>query len=285
MRSRPTSRPSPKPAFPDSRSRRGTASSRRTASRGRQRPFSRPRSRRPWRRPPSARSSPTWARRPSAARRSNSARCSSAKTRSGRRPSRTRTSASSDDWAPAFAGATLTGTAMDIFSPEHYRATRLPLHRASPLPGWCYTSPEWHQREIETLFRRDWLCLGRAEQIPNPGDFFSIEVIGQPLIVVRDEQGQVRVHSAICRHRGAIIAEGKKGKCRGFVCPYHSWTYALDGKLISTPGHPPPMAGAEGFKPSEHGLNAVRSDIWGGFIFATFNEKAESLKEWLGDLP
>ena len=102
---------------------------------------------------------------------------------------------------------------MDIFSPEHYRATRLPLPKASPLPGWCYTSPEWHQREVETLFRKDWLCVGRAEQIPDKGDFFSIEVIGQPLIVVRDEQKQVRVHSAICRHRGAIIAQGQKGKC------------------------------------------------------------------------
>jgi choline monooxygenase len=174
---------------------------------------------------------------------------------------------------------------MDIFSPEHYRATRLPLHKASPLPGWCYTSPEWHQREIETLFRRDWLCVGRAEQVPDKGDFFSIEVIGQPLIVVRDEQKQVRVHSAICRHRGAIIAQGQKGKCPGFTCPYHSWTYSLSGKLIGTPGHPPPMAGAEGFNMAEYGLNAVRSDTWGGFIFVTFNEKAPPLRQWLGDLP
>ncbi len=175
--------------------------------------------------------------------------------------------------------------AMDIFSPEHYRTTRLPLHKASPLPGWCYTSPEWHQREIETLFRRDWLCVGRAEQIPEKGDFFSIEVIDQPLIVVRDEQKQVRVHSAICRHRGAIIAQGQKGKCPGFTCPYHSWTYSLSGKLISTPGHPPPMAGAEGFDPSEYGLHPVRSDTWGGFIFVTFNGEAPPLKQWLGDLP
>jgi choline monooxygenase len=171
-----------------------------------------------------------------------------------------------------------------MFSPETYARTRLPLHQASPLPGWCYTSAEWHQREIDTLFRKDWLCIARAEQVPNSGDFLSIEVIGQPLIVVRDEAKQVRVHSALCRHRGAIITEGA-GRCRTFVCPYHSWTYALNGKLMATPGNPPPMAGIEGFSPADHGLNPIRSEIWGGFVFITFNERAPALREWLGDLP
>jgi len=173
---------------------------------------------------------------------------------------------------------------MDIFDPQHYAATRLPLHKASPLPGWCYASPEWHQREVETLFRKDWLCVGRVEQVPNPGDFYSIELVGHPLIVVRDESNQVRVHSALCRHRGAIITEDK-GKCRAFVCPYHSWTYALSGKLMSTPGNPPPMAGCEGFRMGDHGLTPIRAEQWAGFIFVTFNESAPPLMQWLGDLP
>jgi phenylpropionate dioxygenase-like ring-hydroxylating dioxygenase large terminal subunit len=172
----------------------------------------------------------------------------------------------------------------DMFSPQHYAATRLPLHQASPLPGWCYVSPEWHEREMDTLFRKDWLCVGRAERIPNPGDFFTIELLRHPLIVVRDEKGQVRVQSALCRHRGAVITEGA-GHCRAFVCPYHSWTYALSGKLVSTPGSPPPMAGVEGFSMAEHGLVPIRSDIWGGFIFVTFNEDVAPLATWLGDLP
>jgi len=173
---------------------------------------------------------------------------------------------------------------MDIFDPQHYAATRLPLHKASPLPGWCYVSPEWHEREMDTLFRKDWLCVGRVEQVPNPGDYFSIELVGHPLIVVRDEASQVRVHSAICRHRGAIITEDK-GKCRAFVCPYHSWTYSLSGKLVSTQGNPPPMAGCEGFRMSDHGLTPIRSEQWAGFVFVTFNESAPPLLEWLGDLP
>jgi choline monooxygenase len=171
-----------------------------------------------------------------------------------------------------------------MFSPETYAATRRPLHQASALPGWCYVSPEWYERELDTLFRRDWLCVGRAEQIPRAGDFFSIELARHPLIVVRDDAGEVRVHSAICRHRGAVITEGH-GHCRAFVCPYHSWTYAIDGRLAGTPGNPPPMAGAEGFDRGKHGLTPVRSETWAGFIFVTFNESAPPLLHWLGDLP
>ena len=171
-----------------------------------------------------------------------------------------------------------------IFSPQSYAATRLPLHQASPLPGWCYFSEDWYAREIETIFRKDWLCVGRAEQIPSSGDFFSIELLRHPLIVVRDEKGQVRVHSALCRHRGAVVTQSA-GHCRAFVCPYHSWTYSLAGKLISVPGSPAPMAGVEGFSQAEHTLTPIRSDTWGGFIFVTFNEDSEPLASWLGDLP
>lgn len=171
-----------------------------------------------------------------------------------------------------------------IFSPHHYAATRLPLHQASTLPGWCYASDEWHGREIDTLFRKDWLCVGRVEQVPNPGDYFCIELLRHPLIIVRDDKGEVRVHSAVCRHRGAIVAEGS-GHCRAFVCPYHSWTYALSGALVSTPGSPPPMAGAEGFATKDYGLTPVRSEIWGGFVFVTFDENAPPLVSWLGGLP
>ena len=171
-----------------------------------------------------------------------------------------------------------------IFSAQHYAATRLPLHQASPLPGWWYVSDEWYAREMETLFRKDWLCVGRTEQIPNPGDFFSIELLRHPLIVVRDEKSEVRVHSGLCRHRGAVITESG-GHCRAFVCPYHSWTYSLSGALLSTPGSPPPMAGVQGFSTRDHGLMPVRTESWGGFIFVTLDESAEPLRSWLGDLP
>src|SRR5690606_33223100 len=96
--------------------------------------------------------------------------------------------------------------------------------------------------------------------------------------------GDVRVHLGLCRHRGAIVAEGK-GKCRSFICPYHSWTYSLSGKLVGIPGSPHPLIGVDDFDNADYGLLPVRSETWGGFIFVTFNAEAPPLMEWLDDLP
>jgi choline monooxygenase len=175
----------------------------------------------------------------------------------------------------------------DIFDPKTYAANRKPLNQASPLPWWCYVSAEWHQREVETIFRgpeSEWLCVGRVDQVPNPGDFYTIPLLGQPLIVSRDNSGKVNVLSAVCRHRGAIITEGE-GRCRQFMCPYHNWTYSLDGTLINTPGLPPPMEASEGFDKAHHHLSRITTDIWAGFIFVTFNPSPRPLLESLGTLP
>ena len=174
-----------------------------------------------------------------------------------------------------------TGT---MFSPATYVETRKPLAEATPLPGWCYASPEWYAREVETIFKKEWLCVGRGDQVPNPGDFFTIEIVGQPLIVVRDKDNRIHVHSAICRHRGAIVAEGT-GNCRVFVCPYHSWMYSLDGQLTSTPGKPPPLEGVANFNHADYSLTPIRTEMWAGFIFITFDPAAPALMTWLGDLP
>ena len=174
-----------------------------------------------------------------------------------------------------------------MFSAATYAQNRRPLEHAAPLPGWCYADPTWHEREMEALFRgpnSEWLCVGRVDQVPNPGDFYTIALLGQPLIVARDQTGKVNVMSAVCRHRGAVITEGE-GRCRQFVCPYHNWTYALDGQLINTPGLPPPMEGSIGFDTAHYRLTALRTDYWGGFIFITFSEELAPLLESLGSLP
>ena len=175
----------------------------------------------------------------------------------------------------------------DLFAPEKYAASRRPLEQASPLPGWCYVSPEWHAREMEAMFRgpqSEWLCAGRVDQVPNPGDFYTIPVLGNPLIVARDKDGKVNVMSAVCRHRGAVITEGE-GRCKQFMCPYHNWTYALNGELIATPGLPPPMAGSTDFDMANHRLTAITTEFWAGFIFITFNPKPKPLMQSLGGLP
>lgn len=175
----------------------------------------------------------------------------------------------------------------NLFSPETYAASRQPLEKASPLPGWCYVSPEWHAREMAALFRgpaSEWLCVGRVDQVPNPGDFYTIPLLEQPLIIARDKNGKVNVMSAVCRHRGAVITEGE-GRCKQLMCPYHNWTYALDGELIATPGLPPPMEGSKDFNMADHRLTAIRTEFWAGFIFITYNPQPQPLLQSLGSLP
>jgi choline monooxygenase len=171
-----------------------------------------------------------------------------------------------------------------LFDPGLYVETRRPIHQASTLPPWCYVSSDWYERELETIFRREWLCVGRAEQVPEPGDYLTIELIGEPLIVVRDDERAVRAFSAVCRHRAAVVVQGS-GTCRAFQCPYHNWTYSLKGELLGTPGRPRPMDDVENFDHTDYGLLPIRLETWRGFLFVTFDPTAEPVESWLGDLP
>lgn len=143
----------------------------------------------------------------------------------------------------------------------------------------CYHSPEFHALEVEHIFRKQWLCVGRVDEIPDTGDFFTVEVLDEPLIVVRDQEGAVHVHSAICKHRAMKVASGV-GNTRSFVCPYHAWTYALDGRLVGAPE----MDRSPGFDPSRCGLSAIRHEVWEGFLFVNFDAEAEPLGPSLAGL-
>src|SRR5260221_5191394 len=106
---------------------------------------------------------------------------------------------------------------------------RRPLEKAAHLPGDYYTSPEIFRLEQERLFMRDWLCVGREEEIANVGDYFCWTVIKERIVVARNEQGGVSAFSNVCQHRGVEVAKGR-GNTRRFLCPYHAWTYDLEGK-------------------------------------------------------
>jgi phenylpropionate dioxygenase-like ring-hydroxylating dioxygenase large terminal subunit len=166
-----------------------------------------------------------------------------------------------------------------IFDAAHYSDVRRPLAQASVLPAWCYTSQEFYERERETIFRKVWNPVGRADQIPKAGDYFTTEIVGIPLIVVRDRRGEVRAFVNSCRHRGTQLASGA-GSCRVFSCPYHSWSYSLEGELINTPG----MEGIENFERKNFPLVRVRAGVWAGFIFVNPDPDGASLDEYLGDL-
>jgi phenylpropionate dioxygenase-like ring-hydroxylating dioxygenase large terminal subunit len=105
-------------------------------------------------------------------------------------------------------------------------------------PPECYTSEEYYQFEKDTLFFKEWLFVGHQNQIPNPGDYFTVRIAGEPLIATRSSDGQINVLSAICRHRGYPIGIGpihSGGHCETLVCPYHKWSYDLKGQLVGAP--------------------------------------------------
>lgn len=165
-----------------------------------------------------------------------------------------------------------------IFEPGLYAKARLPLAEAETMPTWCYTSDEFYQEEVRQIFRRTWNFVGRVEEIPNAGDYLTIDLFGDSVIVTRDRSGTVRAFANTCRHRGTRLVSGS-GNCRVFTCPYHSWAFGLNGDLVGTPG----MEGVENFDKADYGLIRLRIEIWGGFMFVSLDSNTVSLKEHIGN--
>ena len=147
-------------------------------------------------------------------------------------------------------------------------------------PPQAYYRPDFYKFEQAAVWRKDWVCVGRQEEVANVGDYFSVEVAGEPLLVVRTEPDGIAAMSAVCRHRAMLVAEGS-GNCKGyFVCPYHGWSYDRRGNLVGAPG----MAGAAGFDRGKIRLPRVRVELWHGMIFVNFDAAAAPLAPRLAAL-
>lgn len=167
-----------------------------------------------------------------------------------------------------------------LFDPQRYVNLRKPLLEAEGLPADCYVDARFFERELATVFASSWMMAGRADRIPAVGDYFTLDYAGASLVLIRDRDLKVRVYANACRHRGARLVSGE-GNTRAFVCPYHAWSYALDGSLRGCVG----MEDTKNFDRADYGLTEVRSDTWGGFVFFNIDGKAPDLTEWLGELP
>jgi choline monooxygenase len=148
----------------------------------------------------------------------------------------------------------------------------LPREQAKAMSAAYYTSPEFLALERDVLFRKQWVCLGHVGEVPQPGDFFTTDLIDEPLLVVRDTHGDVRVLSNVCRHRGNTIAQGS-GHATRLVCGYHAWTYGLDGQLLAAPR----IAEGSHFDRRSCRLPQFRSELWHGFIFVNLDATAAPL--------
>jgi phenylpropionate dioxygenase-like ring-hydroxylating dioxygenase large terminal subunit len=141
-----------------------------------------------------------------------------------------------------------------------------------------YRDPALYAEEIERIFYKTWIWVAHASAIPNANDYVTTHIGPQPVIVNRDKAGTVRVMVNRCRHRAATICENRRGNAPGFVCPYHAWTYGTDGSLK---GMPLPK-GYKDFDKKDFGLVQLRVEQYNGMIFATFNQDAPPLDEFLG---
>tara|TARA_Y100001934_G_C12385809_1_gene795643 strand:- start:7206 stop:8327 length:1122 start_codon:yes stop_codon:yes gene_type:complete len=150
---------------------------------------------------------------------------------------------------------------------------------ATTIPPQSYALPEVLDLETSTIFEKEWICLGRQEEIPQPGDYFTSELAGEPLLVVRGDDGTIRVLSNICRHKWTQVAQGK-GNAKLFVCPYHAWSYGRNGRLVNARY----MDRTEGFVKEECALPELRCELWHGFIFVNLDPDAVPLAEKLNNL-
>jgi Rieske 2Fe-2S family protein len=150
------------------------------------------------------------------------------------------------------------------------------------LPGRDYHDDEVWRRERETVFRDSWFCIGRAEELPAPGDFVARDVAGTGVLAVRGKDDRIRAFYNVCRHRGAVLCDEGPGSTKGaFSCPYHNWVYDLEGNLIGTPNVQP----GDDFDRSRYPLRSVACDTWEGFVFVHLGKEPRPLREQLADEP
>ncbi len=138
------------------------------------------------------------------------------------------------------------------------------------LPAYFYQSSLVYQNELSAIFLKSWIYAGHVSELPNPGDFQQVEFGSDSFIVVRDKQGELHALANVCRHRGARVCEEKAGNCKTFVCPYHCWTYNMDGSLRAA-RH---MEALEGFDRADYGLKKVKLCEFEGLIFINCNPDA-----------
>lgn len=156
-----------------------------------------------------------------------------------------------------------------------------PLEKAYTIPAPWYLDERIEALERERVFGRNWIAVGRADQVAAPGQFFTVELAGEPLVVVHGADGVLRGFFNVCRHHAAAVVTEASGTAQHLRCPYHGWTYGLDGALKGAPE----FAGVCNFDREKNGLVPVQVETWEQFVFVALDEAAPPLKAFLGNLP
>jgi choline monooxygenase len=154
------------------------------------------------------------------------------------------------------------------------------LVRATTIPASWYTDPAMLEQEKEKIFRRTWQYAASLEQLRFPGNYLAVEVVGVPVVLLRDLEGELRAFYNVCRHRAGVVARGA-GNRKTLQCQYHGWLYGLDGCLRNAPE----FEGVESFDKEDYGLVPIRLERWGPFAFVNMDGQAPPLPEVLGKIP
>jgi phenylpropionate dioxygenase-like ring-hydroxylating dioxygenase large terminal subunit len=158
-----------------------------------------------------------------------------------------------------------------------------PIETAAPadtearsLPAWIYRDTEFFEREKQAIFRNAWQLVCHVSDVPRAGDFHTFEFFGESVLVLRAEDGSIRAFHNVCRHRAARLLDGPSGHCgRRITCPYHAWSYALDGRLVGVPNR----ESFKGLDTARHGLATLDHEVFLGFIFVRFAPGLPSVRE------
>jgi len=156
-----------------------------------------------------------------------------------------------------------------------------PLEKAWTIPAPWYFDERLARLERDAVFAANWQMVGHLDQVKQPGQFFTIDVNNEPLVVVRSDDGKLRAFYNVCRHHAAAVVPEAQGCVKNFRCPYHGWTYGNDGTLKG-------MVEFEGvcnFERADNGLVPVRVDAWENFVFVNLDGRAPSMREFLGKVP
>jgi carnitine monooxygenase subunit len=145
------------------------------------------------------------------------------------------------------------------------------------LPGWLYFDPEFFEGEKRAFLRSAPQIVCHESDIAGPGEWRTIEYLGESVVVIRGDDGEVRAFSNVCRHRGSRLVDGSGGCAKVLTCPYHAWSYARDGRLVGVPHR----EGYPGLQPERLGLHPVALENWRGFLFVTLERGAPSVAEMM----
>lgn len=157
--------------------------------------------------------------------------------------------------------------------------TSVPFEQARAMPTSVYTSEDFVEAELKHVFSKDWYCVGRADALSKTGDYVTAELAGQPIAVLRDADDQLRAMSNVCLHRMSTLLQGR-GNAKTIVCPYHAWTYNLDGKLRGAPA----MSQNDAFCKDHYRLPQVRCEEWLGWVFVCLDPEAETVSVQLAEV-